>query len=1209
MNRIYTLLFLYLLGNAAPVRAQDSIIARLIMIGDAGETDTAQARVIPHAASQVLPGKTKVIYLGDNIYPRGMGLTPGSKEETKTQDIMRSQYEPMRKKGAPVYFIPGNHDWDRMGPKGLAKIKRQWEFLESQNDPGLKLVPPNGCPDPVAIPLSDSSVIIAFDSEWWLFPFDKTNEGADCSCETPTDVVRSIQELLYRNRYKTVILAMHHPFQSYGTHGGNFSVKDHIFPLTAFKPNLYIPLPGIGSIYPLFRRTFTNPEDLHHPLYKDMIRNVDAVFKGFPNLVHISGHEHGLQLIRNTTDSTLQIVSGGGAKSNYTIKGKHSLYGKAGQGYVTADVLPGNHIRFTFYQYENGSIHETFQYEWVHTPYQPREQVSYQQITGDSITAAAHPAYQNDGKFYQFVFGKNYRQEWSTPATLPVIRISELHGGLKPTKLGGGFQSTSLRLKDAQGREWALRTVEKKPDMVVPVAFQGTFVRELLDDATSAQHPYSALMVPPIAKALGVPHATPIIGMVAPDSSLGLYQKLFEGRITLLEQREPLGKSDNFTDALKDLQKDNDNSYDAQNFLKARMIDVLFGDWDRHGDQWRFYNTRPKGEDKFFIAIPRDRDMVLNTTEGVLPTLIKRLFVFPRVYGFMRPVGPGAKYYLYKSTFLNAHPASQLNDTTWARLAAEFKTSVTDEVLTASLHSMPREIDSIRHQRLLQQLKARRDGLPAAMEKYYRFSNQIVDVRTSNKNELIIAEDMPGHNGTLLTIRKIDKHGRPQDTLAHKAYPRSITREIRLYTGKGDDSVVVNTQHSTVKLRIIGGKGQKAYHIEHSRKRIKLYDREPAHYYGHSGMLHKHLKDDSVQTAFEPVNLYNTVMPLVSASINPDDGLSLGLGAQFTRQKGFRQHPFSSRQSVVLSHSFTTQAFNIKYRGEWVNAIGHANLYALANIKAPDNTQNYFGRGNETEFDKTGNFKRYYRARFNIIDLSAGLRWRGAKGSELSVGPALEFYRYDTEENEGRFITHTDQIGSYDSAFVDKDKLHGGIALRYTLDQRNDKVLPTWGVYVNIDVQAMTGFNSYSRSFIRIVPEVALYKSLNAKRTLVLTDRIGGGLSFGQTAFYQAIYLGSQGNLYGYRLYRFAGQQALYNNLELRLALATFGNYIFKGQLGVSMFYDVGRVWQPGEESHLWHNGVGAGVYLAPASLVVFRFNMAYSAEGWYPNFNMGFRF
>ncbi len=1209
MIRFFTTTILtILLLHSSVLLAQDSILARIILIGDAGEMDEQQGSVITDAAQRILSGKTTVFYLGDNIYPRGIGL-PDSKEQAETEKILQSQYKPVREKGAPVYFIPGNHDWDRMGPNGLAKIKRQWEYLEEQNDPGLKLVPPNGCPDPVAININDSLVVIAMDSEWWLYPFDKENEGANCNCRTKTEVVNTLQELFYKNRYKVIMLATHHPFQSYGTHGGYFSVKDHLFPLTVVNKNLYIPLPVIGSIYPLYRKTFSHPEDLRHPLYKDMIRSVDAVFKDFPNFIHIAGHEHGLQLIDNKSNHQFQIVSGGGAKENYTIKGKHSLFGKAGQGYVTADLLKNNNIRFTFFIYNEGKIEEAFHYEKEYKPYKAIEEAAYKNIPGDSVVAQAHAAYAHNSKIYQWIFGANYRKEWSQKTKLPVIRVSEVSGGLTPSKLGGGFQSTSLRLKDASGREYALRTVEKKPDLVVPLPFQGTFVREFLDDATSAQHPYSALIISPMATALDIPHAKPVIGIVAPDKKLGMYQKLFEGKVTLLEEREPLGDSENFEKLLKDLQKDNDNSYDANNFLKARMLDVLVADWDRHGDQWRFYNQHSKDENKYYIAIPRDRDMALNATQGLLPTLLKRLFLMPRVYGFKPNVIPGANYYLYKSAFLNAHPASQIAYDDWMRIAREFKDKVTDTVLEEALQQMPAEIYNIRHDELLHALQQRRDKMPEAMEKYYRFSNSIVDIHTSNKNEFILAEDMPGENGTVITIRKINKEGVLEDTLMHKVYPKQITKEIRIYTGKGNDSVVVHNNTSGVKLRIIGGKDNKAYNIIESKKKVRLYDRAEGHYYGKASRIRKHLKDDSVHTAFTPVNLYNTTLPLVTAAINPDDGLFLGVGVLYTRQRGFRQIPYSARHQLMLSHSFSTEAFNIRYKGEWIKVVGKADFTIDANIKAPDNTQNFFGRGNETPFDKTGNFKRYYRTRFNLINLTTALRWRGEKGSAFSIGPAFQYYHLDKEENNGRFINQSEMLRTYDSTTIGKDKMHLGFAAIYELDQRNNKVLPTWGSYVNIELQGFTGLNEYSKSFISIMPEVALYKSLNARQTIVLADRLGGGLTIGKTTFYQSMFLGGQGNLLGYRQYRFAGQHSLYNNLELRIALSDFGNYIFKGQLGISGFYDIGRVWQSGERSDKWHHGVGAGIYLAPASLAVFRLTAAYSEEGWYPNFTMGFRF
>jgi hypothetical protein len=1187
------------------LNAQDSIKHRIIFIGDAGEIDKEQQAVIPNAAEHVLVGKTTVVYLGDNIYPHGMGL-PGSEEEERTKQILQSQYGPMRQKGAPVYFIPGNHDWDKSGPDGLAKIKRQWEYLNEQGDSLLQLVPPNGCSDPKLIDVTDSLVIIAFDSEWWLYPFDKTNDEADCNCNTKQDVLLTLQSMFYENRYKTILLANHHPFQSYGTHGGYFSLKDHLFPLTVAKKGLYIPLPIIGSLYPFLRGTFTNPEDVKHPLYQDMISSIDGVFKNFPNLIHVSGHEHGLQLIKNPETKQIQIVSGAGAKHNHTIKGKYSLFGEEKQGYVMADIMLDNSIRFSFFNYQNDTVRKAFDYAWKPKPYRLIEDSAYTTYATDSVVVAAHPSYNRVSSIHRFFFGESYRREWATPAKLPVIHLSQVNGGLAPQKLGGGFQSTSLRLVDKNGTEYALRNVEKRADLIVPLPFQGTFAKDLLDDATTSQHPYSALTVPPVASAVGVPHSIPIIGVMAPDSSIKGYQHLFNGKVALLEEREPLGKSDNTAKMQDNLQEDNDNSYDAANFLRARMIDLLFADWDRHADQWRFYNQHKKGEGKYYIAIPRDRDMALYKVDGIFPTLIRRLFIMPHVWGFKSNVLAGTNSYLYKSSFLNAYPASQLSHDEWTRNAQYFKTAVTDSVLEASLKTLPAAVYTIRHDELLTNLKNRRDKMPEAVENYYRFSNKIVDIHTSDKNEFVNIVD--SGKAVQVTICKINKNGELKDTLMSKIYPASLTREIRLYVAKGDDSIVVNNS-SAIKLRIIGGKGQKAYHIIDSRRKIKLYDREDESYYGKTSKLKKHLSKDSLNTAFVPTNLYNTALPIITAAVNSDDGFVLGLGMRYMQQRGFRKKPYTSLQQFMVAHSFSTKAFNLRYNGEWINAIGRADLLANVNVKAPDNTQNFFGRGNETTFDKSGNFKRYYRTRFNIVEIEPVLRWRGRKGSAVNIGPALQYYHLDETENVGRLIKNTALINSYDSATTTQDKMHIGIITNYILDQRNNRVLPTWGSYINVQLRAMGGVSNNTESFVQITPEVAHYKSLNKRRSLILSNRIGGGISLGKTAFYQSLFLGGQGNLYGYRLYRFAGQHSVYNNLELRLVLSNFGNYVVRGQIGLGGFYDIGRVWEKGERSKKWHNGVGGNIYLAPASLIVLKMNVAYGGDGWYPFFTAGLRF
>ncbi|WP_315820356.1 hypothetical protein [Paraflavitalea speifideaquila] len=102
------------------------------------------------------------------------------------------------------------------------------------------------------------------------------------------------------------------------------------------------------------------------------------------------------------------------------------------------------------------------------------------------------------GRFHRWLFGENYRKDYATPTTFPVIRVSEVKGGLKPSRLGGGHQSKSLRLLDKDGKEWALRSVEKYPDVLLPEALRETFVKDLLSDNMSSNYPYGAMVVPPL---------------------------------------------------------------------------------------------------------------------------------------------------------------------------------------------------------------------------------------------------------------------------------------------------------------------------------------------------------------------------------------------------------------------------------------------------------------------------------------------------------------------------------------------------------------------------------------------------------------------------------------------------------------------------------------------------------------------------------------
>jgi hypothetical protein len=1203
MNKLGAILLLSLVYSVVKAQKADSVYSRIIFIGDAGEMDMEQNIVLKHAADKIIQGKTTVMYLGDNIYPRGMGL-PGSADEKETQNIMRSQYQPMRAKGAPVYFIPGNHDWDRMGPNGLAKIKRQWEFLEEQGDSLLKLIPANGCPDPVEINVSPGMTIIAFDSEWWLFPYNKENADGACDCNSRQDVLDRLQVLFEKNKDKIILLASHHPFQTYGNHGGYFALKDHIFPLTALNHNLYIPLPGLGSLYPFLRSTFPTPEDTGNPLYREMVKKIDAVFEGFPNLIHVAGHEHGLQFIKN---KQVQVVSGAGAKNNYVVKGKHALYANGRQGYVVADQLANKKIKFTYYTETDTGVIEAFEYNQTFKNPVIKTAKAFQSIKEDSVLVKLHPEYNDVNKLHRMLFGENYRKEWAAETKLPVIKLSKIHGGLMPLKIGGGFQTNSLRLVDKNGKEWVLRSVEKSPEKILPEALRETFAKDWVDDAMSAQHPFSALVVPPLAKAAGVPHAVPIIGVVSDDPNLGEYVSIFANKICLLEEREPAGETDNTPKMIKNLDKDNDYKLDGLALFRAKLLDLLVGDWDRHSDQWRWTKEDINGS-KLYGAVPRDRDQVFYVNQGILPYMASRAWVAPNLQGFGGKI-KNVNYSLWKTNFLDPYPGSQLSYEEWTKAVKTFVAAETDDVLEEGLRKLPKAAYDLRHDQLLSQLKERRDEIPSAMDEYYRFKNEIVDVRVSDKNELVTVNGT-ADNGIQIIVNKISKLGVVEEVLMEKTFDPKITKEIRLYLGAGSDELVLNNQTSPIKLRVINENGNKTISVKNAKKTVRIYDQgKQLTTTGDTSRLKIRTSRDSTNTAFLPVKLEDVTMPLVNIAANPDDGILLGLGFRRIHQKGFQKEPFNNTQQFFVSHSFTTKAFSIRYGGTWIKAIGKADLQVNATINAPENSVNFFGRGNETVYDKEIGDRNYYRARFSTYQIDPSLKWKSTAGSSLQIGPSLQYYKYNAADNFGRFITTGSQLGSYDSLKLLKNKIYAGIITNFTNDKRSNKIMPSWGSFVNINILGYAGLNRNSESFIQIKPEIAFYKSINTKATIVLAERFGGGVTFGKTAFYQSLFLGGQGNLYGYRMNRFAGQHLLYNNLELRAKIGDFTSYIVPGQVGVLGYYDIGRVWETNENSQKWHNGFGAGLYATAAQYAVLKFIMGYSTEGWYPNLNLGMRF
>jgi hypothetical protein len=825
----------------------------------------------------------------------------------------------------------------------------------------------------------------------------------------------------------------------------------------------------------------------------------------------------------------------------------------------------------------------------------------------DSMIVKVHESYDNVSKIHRKLFGENYRKEWAMPVKLPVIRISEIYGGLTPVKEGGGMESKSLRLQDGKGREWVLRSVEKTPDKLLPENLRGTFAVDWVGDEFSGQHPFSALVVPGLADAARVPHATPIIGVVVEDPALGQFGKKFVNLVCLLEEREPAGRSDNTIKMERELIKSNDNRFDGELFLRARMLDLLIGDWDRHEDQWRWAVTND-GKARIYAAVPRDRDQVFHVNQGLFPSLASLPWFDPVLGNFEGDI-PGIRWSIYKTRFMKEFPDAQISYEAWMKAANDFVKAENDEVLLAALKCLPRENYAFRGDDLLKKMKKRRDNIPAAMSAYYYFINRIVDLHATDKSEQITITDTQDR-GLRVKIEKLNGKGQTGSVFMDMTYLPEITKEIRLYTAAGNDRIIIDNNLSPIRLRIVDSTDAKLIDIKHSVNKVQLYGpKDSTHFLGDAGRLSKHLSNDTANTMVQRTNLYNKWMPLANGAINADDGLLLGLGFKYTGYDGFRKGAYSNVQQLMLTHSFATDAFRVNYDGEWIKAIGKADITFHALINAPNNTVNFFGRGNETKLEKFDDYRRYYRARFNTYEADPALRWHTGKGSSISFGPAFQYYHMDPSDNTGRLISQPAMVNSYDSVTTNKDKAHVGLIGHFVSNKRDNDLFPSTGYYFDLDISGYKGLNDYSRSYAQIKTEFTYYLRTDASSNIVFSDRIGGGVSIGSPAFYQSMFLGGQGNLLGFLKNRFAGQDMIYNNLQGRLKLAKIPGYILPGQLGLTGFYDAGRVWVEGEHSSKIHQGVGGGLYFAPASLTVLQVLAGHSEDGWYPYIAFNFRF
>ena len=272
-----------------------------------------------------------VIFLGDNIYPRGLP-DKGNILRKDAENALIAHKEALKDYHGKVLFISGNHDWNKGREDGYDYVIRQEKYLEKLFDKNV-MFPSNGCPGPTEINVNPNVTIVLINTQWWLQPGFRPI-GKDCGCrvESEEDFFNHLIKILEQNKGKRVIIAGHAPVYSYAIHGGRYKLRHHLFPFTIYHRKAYLPLPFIGSLLPIYRKYFGAKEDIAHPRYRHLRKRLIGIFKSHPGIIYASGHEHNLQHI--SRDQNHFIVSGAGSKLKYVLReGKNLQFGMKAKGF------------------------------------------------------------------------------------------------------------------------------------------------------------------------------------------------------------------------------------------------------------------------------------------------------------------------------------------------------------------------------------------------------------------------------------------------------------------------------------------------------------------------------------------------------------------------------------------------------------------------------------------------------------------------------------------------------------------------------------------------------------------------------------------------------------------------------------------------------------------------------------------------------------
>jgi hypothetical protein len=782
--------------------------------------------------------------------------------------------------------------------------------------------------------------------------------------------------------------------------------------------------------------------------------------------------------------------------------------------------------------------------------------------------------------WHNIFWGRHYRKEWAQPVTVKSMLLDTAKGGLIVTEKSGSRQSKGLRLKNKAGKEYVLRSIDKDFGNGLPDIFDGTFITRVAKDQASIGHPYAAVTIAALIAATDIYHTNPIIVYIPKQQLLDKYNDEYGNQLYLFEERPDedqsdvasFGNSKNVigTDKLYEkIYGDNDNRVNQKAFAKARLFDMLIGDWGRHIDQWRWAEFET-GNQTIYKPIPRDRDQAYTSFDGFYPWLATHVAGATFLENFDTHLN-NVKRFNIPGRPLDKKFLNELSKAQWMAIAAELKNELTDSVIENAVKQLPAEIFKISGNNIIAKLQSRRNELDKYADKYYQYLSHHVDVTGSQKQELFEINRL-NNKETQLNIYKLNKQQQVNDKPYYsRIFKKSETKEIRLYGLEGEDIFKVNgNANEGVKIRVVDPSAQDSIAMQ-----VKGRNKYSAGNCFEFDTSHQKKFDFFIMPFFIPAEY--KVFDNDALQLFPTTGLRLTANIRYYT-KPWRKEEFENVHVISANYGFIRGAFNIGYAGRLPQRIGKWDIVIKARLDAPAR-ENFFGIGN--------NSKANIKVPTTDVYSSKSLRVYGGAGISRQVNKYNYFdftALYQSVKVDSTGTQYKKGIGlNNDDLTVFNSKQFAGVEGNYAFVKTNSRFYPTRGIKFLAAAGYMQNLKTPARNFIKVNSFVAGYVPLSKQFTLAV--RVGGAILNGRADYYHLNVLGGNENLRGLPRERFYGNNMFYNNNEIRWITNTH-NYFYNGKIGLIGFVDNGRVWQKNEKSDYWHVGYGGGLIMIPFNRV-----------------------